>query len=291
MVDKQTLFSQLPAAQQELALQRFHLIQPFLEGHVPLTQIVRAHHLSLRTARRWVQHYRADGLAGLVRSVRADRGTRRGMPLEMEQFIQELVQQERETSVASMYRRVLQAATEHGWPAPSYSRVYAIARSLKALPRAEQAGSLPPREPPAHQISFLEAKLHRPRLLTNLVRRERLFALLDEGCLRTLTLISAPAGFGKTTLVCQWMAERRSNLPIAWVSLDAEDNDPLRFWRYVLVACQRLQADSATPALDVLQTAAQPPFASSSSVEEALTILLNTFSGAPGGIREHVGAV
>ena len=287
MVDKQKLFSQLPAAQQELAIQRFQIIQPFLEGHVPLTQIARAHHLSLRTARRWVQHYRADGLAALVRSVRADRGTRRGIPLEMEQFIQELVQQERETSVASMHRHVLQATTEHGWPAPSYSRVYSIARSLKALPRAEQAGSAPPREPPAHQLSFLEAKLHSPRLPTNLVRREQLFSKLDEVCLRTLTLLSAPTGFGKTTLVCQWMAERRANRqlpPAAWVSLDAEDNDPLRFWRYVMVACQRLQADSATPVLNMLQTTAQPPFASSSSVEEELTILLNTFTDAPGGI-------
>ncbi len=89
MVDKQPLFSQLPAAQQELALQRFQIIQPFLEGRVLLTYIVRTHRLALRTARRWVQRYRADGLAGLVRSVRADRGTRRGMSLEMQQFIQD----------------------------------------------------------------------------------------------------------------------------------------------------------------------------------------------------------
>jgi len=145
MVDKQPLFSQLPAAQQELALQRFQIIQPFLEGRVLLTYIVRTHRLALRTARRWVQRYRADGLAGLVRSIRADRGTRRGMSLEMQQFIQELVQREGEASVASLHRRVLHAATERGWPAPSYSRVYAIVRSLKALPRAEQADLLPRR--------------------------------------------------------------------------------------------------------------------------------------------------
>ncbi len=287
MVDKQTLFSQIPAAQQELALQRFHIIQPFLEGRVPLTYIVRTHRLALRTARRWVQRYRADGLAGLVRSVRADRGTRRGMPLEMQQFIQELVQREGEAPVASLHRRVLHAATERGWPAPSYSRVYAIVRSLKALPRAEQADLLPRRELPAYQMSLLEAKLHQPRLPADLVRRERLFVQLDEGCLHALTLLSAPAGFGKTTLVCQWMAERRKTRqlpPIAWVSLDTGDNDPLRFWRYVMAACQRLLADRATPALDVLQTTAQAPFASSSSVEAALTILLNTFTDASGGI-------
>lgn len=294
MVDKQTPFSRLPEAQQELALQRFHLIQPFLEDHIPLTQIVRAHHLSLRTARRWVQHYRADGLAGLVRSVRADRGTRRDMPLGMEQFIQELIQQERETSIASLYRRVLQAATEHGWTAPSYSRVYTIARAFNTLLHPLQAASLPLRESSAHQLSFLEVKLHRPRLLADLVRRERLFAKLDGGCRRALTLLSAPAGFGKTTLFCQWMAEQRSNLPVAWVSLDIEDNDPSRFWRYVLAACQRLQADgtsstpdsavAAVPASDMLQTAAQPSLASSFSIEETLATLLNTFTDAPGGI-------
>lgn len=283
MEDKQAFFSQLPASQQELALQRFHLIQPFLEGHSPLTQIVREHHLSLRTARRWVQHYRADGLAGLVRSARADRGVRRGMPSEMEQFIQDLLRQERGVPVAAMYRHVLQVASEQGWPTPSYSRVYAIAQAFNTLPRASQARLLPLREPLTHQLSFLEAKLHRPRLLADLVRRERLFARLDEGCQRALTLLSAPAGFGKTTLVCQWIEERHANreLPqVAWVSLETEDNDPLRFWRYVITACQRLQTNSAALALDVSQT----PFTSFSSVEEALKIVLNTFSGAPGGI-------
>src|SRR5579859_5854704 len=107
MIDKQMLFSQLPTVQQELALQRFRIIQPFLEGHIPLTQLVQTQQLPLRTARRWVHHYRTAGLAGLARSVRADRGTRRDMPLEMERFIQALAQQEKETSIASLYRRVL----------------------------------------------------------------------------------------------------------------------------------------------------------------------------------------
>jgi len=318
MIDKQMLFSQLPTVQQELALQRFRIIQPFLEGHIPLTQLVQTQQLPLRTARRWVHHYRTAGLAGLARSVRADRGTRRDMPLEMERFIQALAQQEKETSIASLYRRVLQTATEQGWPTPSYSKVYAIARSSRIsaptmdLPPAQllheaQAGRPSTQSP--QQLALLETKLRRPRLPTNLVRRERLFVRLDEGTSRALTVLSAPAGFGKTTLVCQWIAERDAHhqLPaVAWVSLESEDNDPLRFWRYLIVACQRLLASDASsatsltavdslkdvivpgnyaiPTLDLLGAATQPPLASSSSLEVVLTTLLNTFTNAPGGI-------
>jgi LuxR family transcriptional regulator, maltose regulon positive regulatory protein len=286
MLNKQMLFAQLPAAQQELALQRFQIIEPFLEGRNPLTQIVQAHALSLRTARRWVQRYRADGLVGLVRSARTDRGARRGMPPEMEQFIQDVLRQERAASVAALYRRVLQMASEQGWPTPSYSRVYALARTFNTLPHTSQTRGLSRSSPPAPQLSFLEAKLHRPRVPADLVRRERLFARLDEGCQRTLTLLSAPAGFGKTTLVCQWMAERRATLPIAWVSLDTEDNDPSRFWRYVLTACQRLLSNNALSAAGrMVSVPARDEFwATAQSSEEALATLFHTFTDAPGGI-------
>jgi LuxR family maltose regulon positive regulatory protein len=57
---------------------------------------------------------------------------------------------------------------------------------------------------------------------------------------RALTLVSAPAGFGKTTLLAQWIAE--SGLPAAWLSLEAEDNDPTRFLSYLIAALQTLDA-------------------------------------------------
>jgi putative transposase len=64
----------LTEAQRAVALDRFNLLRPHLEEGVPLTQLARAHGIPLRTARRWVHHYRASGLSGLVRQERRDHG-------------------------------------------------------------------------------------------------------------------------------------------------------------------------------------------------------------------------
>lgn len=88
---------------------------------------------------------------------------------------------------------------------------------------------------------LLAPKLQPPRLHPALVRRERLLAQLEAGRERKLTLLSAPAGFGKTTLVRQWLAEVASHdqaPAVAWLALDPADNDPLRFLRYVIAACR-----------------------------------------------------
>jgi LuxR family maltose regulon positive regulatory protein len=90
---------------------------------------------------------------------------------------------------------------------------------------------------------LLATKFFIPPARQNLILRERLFTKLDE-CLQSncrLTLVCAPAGFGKTTLVSTWIARRRSMADrspsfVAWVSLDHGDNDPLQFWRYVISA-------------------------------------------------------
>src|SRR5579872_1289296 len=82
---------------------------------------------------------------------------------------------------------------------------------------------------------LLRTKLAPPRLHAALVQRARLYSLLDEGATRTLTLVCAPAGSGKTTLLAAWIAAHHS--PVAWVSLDHGDNEPIRFWRYILTAC------------------------------------------------------
>ncbi len=72
------------------------------------------------------------------------------------------------------------------------------------------------------------------------MRRPELLARLKDGLARKLTLISAPAGFGKTTLAAEWMAAHEG--PAAWLSLDMGDNDPVRFWRYVISACRAFDA-------------------------------------------------
>lgn len=82
--------------------------------------------------------------------------------------------------------------------------------------------------------TILQTKLHIPPLRSSLVPRPRLIAKLDAGLAGRLTLISAPAGYGKTTLVAEWLqaGERLA----AWLSLDEGDNDPRRLLAYLLAA-------------------------------------------------------
>ena len=84
---------------------------------------------------------------------------------------------------------------------------------------------------------LLTTKLHVPRPRPDFVARPRLTARLDQGLARTLTLVCAPAGFGKTSLLAAWAGAGRQ--PVAWLSLDEGDNDPARFWRHVAAALDR----------------------------------------------------
>ena len=90
---------------------------------------------------------------------------------------------------------------------------------------------------------LLTTKLYVPHIRPNLVPRPRLIEQLNEGSHRKLTLISAPAGFGKTTLVSEWIQTMGGSTPpisIAWFSLDEGDNDPTRFLTYLVGAVRRL---------------------------------------------------
>ena len=103
--------------------------------------------------------------------------------------------------------------------------------------------------------SLLMTKLQIPRERRDIVARPRLTERLSAGLQRRLTLCSAPTGFGKTTLLSEWI--RESGLPAAWVSLDAGDNDPLRFFLYLIAALQTVQPGVAGDLLAWLQ-APQP---------------------------------
>ena len=85
---------------------------------------------------------------------------------------------------------------------------------------------------------LLLTKLYIPPPRPDLVSRPRLIERLNEGLHHKLTLISAPAGFGKTTLVSEWIAG--CDRPVAWLSLDEGDNDPARFLTYFIAALQTL---------------------------------------------------
>ena len=86
---------------------------------------------------------------------------------------------------------------------------------------------------------LVEAKLAPPRLRPGLLARPRLIEALDEGN-AALTLVAAPPGYGKTTAVRAWCAHRGSAL--AWVTLDARDNDPVQLWRCIATAVDRVRA-------------------------------------------------
>ncbi|MHB0877669.1 MAG: LuxR C-terminal-related transcriptional regulator [Anaerolineae bacterium] len=85
---------------------------------------------------------------------------------------------------------------------------------------------------------LLATKLFPPRLRPDSVARPRLWQRIEQGTAAPLTLVAAPAGSGKTTALAEWLAHTR--LPVAWVSLDEGDDDPARFWRYVVAALRRV---------------------------------------------------
>jgi LuxR family transcriptional regulator, maltose regulon positive regulatory protein len=103
-------------------------------------------------------------------------------------------------------------------------------------------------------MALLASKLTPPRPPIRLVSRPRLFAQLDAGTQQLLTLVSAPAGAGKTMLLATWSSSGRPPGPVAWLSLDAGDNEPARFWAYVLTALCRSGAVPAEAALWSLAT-------------------------------------
>jgi LuxR family maltose regulon positive regulatory protein len=114
---------------------------------------------------------------------------------------------------------------------------------------------------------ILATKLYIPPPRPHVVLRHRLLERLNEGLHRNLTLISAPAGFGKTTLVSQWLAGGAR--PAAWLSLDEGENDPTRFLTYLVAALQTLAPTIGEGVLGVLQSSQPPP------TEAMLTALLN----------------
>jgi len=106
------------------------MIRPFLEEGVALTTLARHHGIALRTARRWVSHYRTGGLAALTRAPRADKGSPRALSLPLQELVEALALARPRRSVAAMHRTVSVLARDRGEPPPSYAAVYALARGL-----------------------------------------------------------------------------------------------------------------------------------------------------------------
>jgi LuxR family maltose regulon positive regulatory protein len=118
----------------------------------------------------------------------------------------------------------------------------------------------------------LSEKISVPLIRPGYVRRSRLTDRINQGVMGPLTLLSAPAGFGKTQLMAEWAAE--STHPIAWLTLSPEDNDYDRFFRYLSRAFQEIEPRISEAILDYLRAA-------ESSRLEIATLLINEVSAIP----------
>ncbi|HZU69160.1 MAG TPA: LuxR C-terminal-related transcriptional regulator [Ktedonobacteraceae bacterium] len=132
---------------------------------------------------------------------------------------------------------------------------------------AEPSHAIPMDEQRLPHDPLLATKLHPPRPRSRLVSRAHLVERLQQGMESALTLISAPAGFGKTTLLAQWLAE--SGTPVAWLSLEPGENEPIRFFSYFLASLQTLHPQLGTTARALLETS--PGIA----LERVLALLIN----------------
>lgn len=129
---------------------------------------------------------------------------------------------------------------------------------------------------------MLETKFYLPRSRPGAVPRPRLVDVLDRGTSATLTLVSAPAGFGKTTLLAQWLERRthgdRGGPSVAVLSLDAGDNEPRTYWSYLVTALRMVAPQVGVEELALLQTADPPP------IHRLLTTLLNELGALPADV-------
>lgn len=122
--------------------------------------------------------------------------------------------------------------------------------------------------------TLLATKFYYPPVRNNLVARPRLGQQLAPGALRPFSLICAPAGYGKTTLVASGLAQAGKGARVAWLSLDEDDNDPVRFWVYVIAALRQVANGVGEQALTLLQSPQPIP-------HTALTFLINDVAVQP----------
>ena len=166
-------------------------------------------------------------------------------------------------------------------------RLHAVAQALAEAGRGDKGGvadverpALPTEEEEWRSMAttpadpLLATKLHVPRLPLQLVRRPRLVERLQLAVERQFTLIAAPAGFGKTTLLVSWLQD--APVSAVWVSLDSGDDDPTRFWAYTFAALDAVHAGLGIIGFPLLQAPEPPP------LEIILTAVINHLAAFPG---------
>jgi LuxR family maltose regulon positive regulatory protein len=124
---------------------------------------------------------------------------------------------------------------------------------------------------------LLVTKIGIPRIRPGLLPRSHLVERLEKATNRELVLVSTPAGFGKTTLLASWA--RGTEKPVAWLSLDKGDNDPTRFWRYILGAVDKAHEGIGERALSLLSGQPQP------NIRSVITALVNELAAGSDGLE------
>jgi LuxR family transcriptional regulator, maltose regulon positive regulatory protein len=142
----------------------------------------------------------------------------------------------------------------------------AVSRPYRPAPQTREAND----EGPGREWVLLETKLAVPRARADLIPRARLITQLDHGLQGPLTVIAAPTGYGKSTLIAAWHTAQSGDRPaVAWVSLDEGDSDPAVFWTTVFAALERVSPGLTGGAL---------PSLTSSSITDLLARLVNRLS-------------
>jgi LuxR family maltose regulon positive regulatory protein len=168
-------------------------------------------------------------------------------------------------------------------PAARYATAGEMAEALTTLVKSEMVTpQLGPARPGTRPVSppILTTKLYIPPPRPEFVPRPRLIERLSEGLYRKLTLVSAPAGFGKTTLIADWgsriadFASTQSEIKLAWLSLDVADNDPIRFLSYFIAALQQIDPNIGRTVQGMLRAAQPPP------IQPLMTALVNEMSAS-----------
>lgn len=131
MSEAQLTLSNLSEKQRSQALERFKIIQPFLEGEVSLKEAIRDQGISLRAAQRWVKRYKELGFVGLARLSRHDKGTGKVVSAELRQIIEGLICKFPHRSIASIHQRIVEYCQKKEISSPSYSAVYAVAAAIE----------------------------------------------------------------------------------------------------------------------------------------------------------------
>src|SRR4051794_33618102 len=138
------------------------------------------------------------------------------------------------------------------------------------------SAAVPSADPPG--VVLAATKLHAPRVRPGMLPRDLLVLRLGSGRYGRLVLVCAPAGWGKTVLLAQWRAAERGQRGVAWVSLDPSDNDPVRFWSYVVGALRTVAPGFGEPLLAAL------PNVGPNVTDLLLPRLINDLAELPGPV-------